>query len=437
MQLYVPLMLPHNKSYPLRTLLFTLSFIFFYSLPFAFSQSYYAQTVKGCPDHHIRAAQLPGITNFRVDSSLYFLDNYRADSTLYAPGFMSAQGQLINSIYTYYGAHSDTTNSYKAKSMFYQNYDCINAISVAFDSIVNGKADTIALTQVNTIYIPIIQVNHSRLNDTIKIELTIVDSQGYPNKNNYLVYTLFIASLNNNYNIGAGNDYTVNTLVWNLNKPQLTGGRFAVNVTYYDSTKLDSCWFIYGYGSFTDTCRDQKNSLPIFAKTTHFSKIRNNTVPYFANSFALFNQYAGHGFLPDITGDNIFYPCDTTSPNNQTFHPGIDGVNYLQDIDIAAGVLFMSNLGVPNLTPTDISVTQNYPNPYNNTTVISYTLLKPADVSLKIIDLAGRQIFSESYSIANSGQHSITLNATDFSSGVYFYSITSSGYTITKKMVIY
>lgn len=418
----------------MRTALLTILFIFFSFLPFARAQNYYAQKVSAGAtyNHPLIGGGLHRLTGVGgVDSSYIFLDYYMADSAMYGPNnFIGMQGQLINSAYNY---PADTTNSYKATSMFFMNYDCINAISVAFDSIIGYSEDTIALTQIDTLYLPIVQVNHSGLNDTLDIQITTVDEQGYPFTNTYEIDTLIIDS-NHINNIGAGNDYTVKIIKWNLSNYPLHGGRFAVNVTYLDSTKQDSCWFIYGYGSFLNTCSNKVQGTNYFAKTTHFSNIDATPKDFFANSFAQWNEYASRPFLPDKTGDNVYYPCDTSI---HTFNPATDGVNYLQDIDIAAQVLFTSYLSIPALHLAGISVNQNYPNPFNNLTIINYNLVKQADVSLKVIDLMGREIASQSYGIMSPGQHSISLNANNLSAGVYFYSITSSGYTITKKMVVY
>lgn len=419
----------------MRTLLLIITLLFFSYLPSAYSQSYFAQNpipqVKNT--HSINGSKLPKPTSAIQDSLYSLIDYYALDSAIYGPNnFKGTQGQLINSAYSY---PSDTTNSYKASSSFFMNYSCINAISVAFDTIPGHEQDTISQSQIDTLFVPIIQVNHSGLNDTLEIQITTVDANGYPITNNYQLDTLIIADSSNHYNIGAGNDYTINTLKWNLNNYSLSGGRFAVNVTYRDSTKKDSCWFIYGYGAFTATCPYESNT-HTFANITHFANIGAHPKSFYANSFALFNQYTGlGGFLPAQDGNNIFFPC--TAADTDSFHPGIDGANYLQDIDIAAHIHYYSYSGVPTLHNPGINVSQNYPNPYNNTTLINYTLIKQADVSLHIVDLTGRQIVSQSFGIMGTGQHSITLNANSFNPGVYFYSISSSGYTITKKMVIY
>jgi len=415
----------------LKSTLLIISFIIICFLPAAHCQTYYSKPAKGLPDHHIIATQLPALTNFGIDSSHTFIDYYKADSALYAPQFMSLQGQLINN---YYSFPKDTTNSYLAKSAFFMNYDCINSIAVAFNSIPGGRIDTVSQAQVSTIYLPIIQVNHSGKHDTLQISITTVDVHGYPQTNTYLQDTLIIDS-NNINNIGAGNDYTVHNIIWKLNNYPLPSNRFAVTVNYFDPSKQDSCWFIYGYGYFHKSCPYEPSNDTIFAANTHFSTVTTNTQSFIANSFAFWNEYAGLGDLPSTDGNNIFYPCTTADSNS--YQQGIDGANYLQDIDIAANMLFISYLGIPTINSINVSVKQNYPNPYRNTTAINYSITKPGDVSLRINDITGREVFLQDYGNISPGEHTIDLNATMLSPGVYFYSITSSGYTITKKMTVY
>ncbi len=79
---------------------------------------------------------------------------------------------------------------------------------------------------------------------------------------------------------------------------------------------------------------------------------------------------------------------------------------------------------------------QNNPNPFNKTSVINYELMKSASVSLEIYDLTGRKLFALNEGIQNSGMHSINIDGSQFSPGVYFYSLKAGDTTLTKRMVI-
>jgi len=68
---------------------------------------------------------------------------------------------------------------------------------------------------------------------------------------------------------------------------------------------------------------------------------------------------------------------------------------------------------------------QNYPNPFNPTTVISYVVGFDANVSVKVYDIVGREVATLVNSFQKSGSYSVSFNALNLSSGVYFYKFTA------------
>ncbi len=395
-------------------------------ISFTNGQTTTKQTPKGLPDHHLRGGKISKPA--QVDSAYILLDYSTADQAIYS-SYQAEQGQLINN---YYRFPKDTANSYKASTMFYQNYDCINTAIVAFDSLyaVNyamgfspGAVNSLLL---DTIYVPIVQVNNSHQKDTLKLQLITIDAQGYPSTTP-LLSTLFIGDT-----IGYGNDGQIKVLKWCLNYYSLSGTKFAIKLDYYDASKLDSCWFIYGFGSVPDACPNKVTG-GVFAKNTHFSKVT-ETPPFIANSFVQWNEYTGYGLFPDRSGNNVYYPCDTSK---HTYDTATDGATYFQNINIMVTAAMNFTVGIPTLHSPLINVSQNYPNPFNETSVITYSLSKSSEVSFKVTDLTGREVYVQNYGTQTSGEHTITLNANELNAGVYFYSISSLGSTITKKMVIY
>jgi Secretion system C-terminal sorting domain len=87
-------------------------------------------------------------------------------------------------------------------------------------------------------------------------------------------------------------------------------------------------------------------------------------------------------------------------------------------------------------TPVTFSLFQNYPNPFNPTTVISYQLPAKSIVTLKVYDMLGRLVMTLIDETQNVGIHSLTLNATSLSSGVYFYRLTAGTSVETKKLIL-
>jgi len=84
----------------------------------------------------------------------------------------------------------------------------------------------------------------------------------------------------------------------------------------------------------------------------------------------------------------------------------------------------------------DYKLLQNYPNPFNPSTTISYNLVKSGIVTLKVFDLLGREVSTLVNEFQQSGLKEVSFNASNLSSGLYFYSISTPGFTDIKKMML-
>jgi len=92
--------------------------------------------------------------------------------------------------------------------------------------------------------------------------------------------------------------------------------------------------------------------------------------------------------------------------------------------------------GKGSVYPKAFQLLQNYPNPFNPSTQITYTLAKSTNVSLRIYDILGREIATLVNGKNQPGEHTITWNASNVPSGVYFYRIVAGDFVQTKKMVL-
>lgn len=93
------------------------------------------------------------------------------------------------------------------------------------------------------------------------------------------------------------------------------------------------------------------------------------------------------------------------------------------------------------LIPTEYALFQNYPNPFNPETMIHYDLPESGSVSLMIYDILGRELVTLVNQFQPAGRYQILWNGnndkgTPAVSGVYFYRISSNGFSQTKKMVL-
>jgi len=95
-----------------------------------------------------------------------------------------------------------------------------------------------------------------------------------------------------------------------------------------------------------------------------------------------------------------------------------------------------SSIDSPNNVSKLFSLANNYPNPFNVSTTISYTLPYQSNVTLDIYDILGRKVETLNNGNQSAGSHSIIWNADGFSSGVYFYKLTAGEYKHTQKMML-
>ncbi|MEP2446648.1 MAG: T9SS type A sorting domain-containing protein [Balneola sp.] len=79
---------------------------------------------------------------------------------------------------------------------------------------------------------------------------------------------------------------------------------------------------------------------------------------------------------------------------------------------------------------------QNFPNPFNPSSVISYQLPKAGDVKLEVFDLMGRRIGILINQRKQAGYHQVTFEAGNLASGIYFYHLKAGNKIFTKKMTL-
>jgi len=87
-------------------------------------------------------------------------------------------------------------------------------------------------------------------------------------------------------------------------------------------------------------------------------------------------------------------------------------------------------------TPSNYSVSQNYPNPFNPTTKINFALPKSGLVTLKVYDVVGKEVATLVNEVKNVGTYSVDFNASNLSSGIYFYKVSVNGFSEVKKMML-
>lgn len=174
------------------------------------------------------------------------------------------------------------------------------------------------------------------------------------------------------------------------------------SISFLADTKTDSC----GYYEFAIPKGD-----------FYFGMLNDydNTILYHFTS-AYFDSLANLGIY-EVTGVNFDFGDDSTG--------------------IPTDIEDEENLNLPEV----YYLGQNYPNPFNPITHIEFALPRSSDVRIDIFNILGERVKSVVNRRMAAGNHSVTWNGTNdgggaVASGVYFYRISTDGYTAAKKMIL-
>ncbi|MCB0732032.1 MAG: T9SS type A sorting domain-containing protein, partial [Ignavibacteriae bacterium] len=214
---------------------------------------------------------------------------------------------------------------------------------------------------------------------------------------------------------------------------------------YYFSTKffaVENSMFGDNYFNLND-----KDTLiyidPNINKIDGFESLSDVSIDFKAKGYDgnIYNV-GGHRTLPN--GNNVVFMCFDPlsiykSDGTNTFQ------NSMKTIPLIAKEWFDLTTDIDDnyeqTLPTEISLRQNYPNPFNPTTTIKYSVPivethGNASVQLTVYDVLGRKIKTLVNEVKSPGNYSVTFNASNFPSGVYYYQLQVGDLINTKKMVL-
>jgi len=84
----------------------------------------------------------------------------------------------------------------------------------------------------------------------------------------------------------------------------------------------------------------------------------------------------------------------------------------------------------------DFKLSQNFPNPFNPSTKISYRINKSGTASLSVFDSKGNKVKNLFNERKNAGEYTVEFDGTNLSSGVYFYKLEANGLSETRRMIL-
>ncbi len=148
------------------------------------------------------------------------------------------------------------------------------------------------------------------------------------------------------------------------------------------------------------------------------------------------NRYTFTGNSNDIAKDLVISPSKKviiTGFSQLIIDAGV-GSSYVstQSVDFGETIEMNSEL----TTPGSFILHQNYPNPFNPATSIRFDLTQASNVRLAVYDMLGREINVLVNQNLTAGTHNITFNASDLSSGIYFYKLEAGSFRDIKKMTL-
>lgn len=115
-----------------------------------------------------------------------------------------------------------------------------------------------------------------------------------------------------------------------------------------------------------------------------------------------------------------------------TISPSVEGrVTAIQTISPS-----MNRAEASAAAPKGFYLAQNFPNPFNPTTTINFSIPKSSYVTVRVYDMLGREVATLAAGEFAAGLHALIWNANNFSSGVYFCRIEAGPYHAVKKMIL-
>lgn len=205
-----------------------------------------------------------------------------------------------------------------------------------------------------------------------------------------------------------------------LEKSQASISDYQTIQTYYNSIKSNS--------AYPNESREIAEDFVIKSKVKQ-GNVEDAVNDYNAIYQANQNNSKGlHALINKLCLENMVQGDNSSNSTNYQDHK-------MNILSLITGENIKTNNFSINNTPKQFRLLQNYPNPFNPVTTIKYEIPKDVNVSIKIYDILGREVFSfNEYKLA--GSYEVQFDGTNFASGMYFYKLEADGFVDTKKMVI-
>jgi hypothetical protein len=152
-------------------------------------------------------------------------------------------------------------------------------------------------------------------------------------------------------------------------------------------------------------------------RRAHFYQRVPNLAP-----LGFYDYIAYCGDYPSTVMDSSFFQIEV-----------VQGVGSSQEGWVLTGSFLEGDLAD---LPSEFALLSNYPNPFNARTVINYQLPVNSGVKLEVYNLLGSKVVTLVNGEQEAGYKSVTWDASEVSSGIYFYKLTAGDFTEVKRMTL-
>jgi len=162
----------------------------------------------------------------------------------------------------------------------------------------------------------------------------------------------------------------------------------------------------------------------LFASEGRIHKVNTTTLGKTSNTALTNNTWESIG----MTGIEVASVMFDNS--NQTLYAGTSN-----------GTIYKMNDGVTDANtedamPIKFGLEQNYPNPFNPSTMIEFSIAKNGLYAVKVFNVLGQEVATIANHDFSAGKYSFNFDASNLTSGIYFYKLVGEEVNLTKKMTL-
>jgi len=193
----------------------------------------------------------------------------------------------------------------------------------------------------------------------------------------------------------------------------------------------------FNYGDNPQTADFNIIKSEVFYSTDNFSSSTSlgGVLSYLNLSMSAFN---GSNLSINVPDGQMFslriYPYSPTGSVTTTISLAIH--NNVNICGTTSPVTSVENESVISEIPVSFQLKQNFPNPFNPTTVIQYEIPKMTYVKISVYDILGSEVQVLVNEEKAPGQYNVVFDAKNLSSGIYFYSIKTNEFNQMKKLIL-